>query len=139
MRYVKVKYPQCGRGCRPTNFDVSNVEKEYIYGVFDEVRVDYGDVVVCSNCNGYGVGVVVDNNAELTQTFEHGVSMVVGRVNVDAFVAHYVREDQIEELREEIDKKVISKAIELKYRKAAENDPELQEMLEKFKALGGEF
>lgn len=114
--------------------------KRYVYRVPESLqgKLKVGDTVLVHCQTGFQICEVAELNATSAMS-DVKLAPVVCKVDMSLYAQEVDRAEKLKTLRDAIDKKKKQLESMITYELIAEKSPEFKEMLEGYKALGGEF
>lgn len=108
--------------------------KEYIFAAFEEYK--QGDVVVVDTRRGYHLATIVGFAKKLPDCVPNeALKDVVCKADFSKFIERKERRIEAQELKKQMDERIKNLQLTAMYERLAEKDPELKEMLNRFKEL----
>lgn len=116
--------------------------KHYAFRVpsYLQGKIRVGDAVVCKCTNGYQVCEVISINDTVPASYEvSSLSPVVAVVNMEQFFEDLEQQNLLKQMEKQLleERKKLEKRIG--WDLLAEKDPKFKEMLDSFRAAGGQF
>ena len=115
--------------------------KRYYYRVPESLqgKLKVGDAVLVHCQTGYQVCEIAEINVLMTSFDEKSMAPVVCKVDLQGYISEIEHKKKLVAMKKAIDAEKKRLESMVTYELIAEKNPEFKEMLEAFKAMGGEF